>query len=158
MQFLKSNKTALITTFAVLALATTAFTVVADARPRHGKVRHQTAAFTGDNTAVDDRYAHAQGGFAPMMQQPTSRRAARQPRQNPAMIGIGHSGAGCTAAATRNIHGIIWNRICPSVSRLVTQVVCREKPGITDLSLNAEIPLLHVWIRIACLRRDNSLA
>jgi uncharacterized protein (TIGR02594 family) len=106
MHFNRTKKSALITSVAVLALATTAFTVPADARPRHGKVRQQAAAFTGD-AAVDDRYAHVQGGFmqgglTPMTQQPTSRRAARQPRQTPAMNAMafgGGSGSGLVSQA-----------------------------------------------------------
>ena len=105
MQFLKSNKTALITTFAVLALATTAFTVVADARPRHGKARQQVAAFAGDSSAVDDRYAHAQGGFTPMTQQPASRRAARQPRQNTATNAMAFGGGGGLVSQARSYLG-----------------------------------------------------
>lgn len=101
MQFLKSNKTALAASFAVLALATTALTVAADARPRHGKVRQHVTAFTGDNIAVDDRYAHAQSGVTPMMQQPTSRRAARQSRQNPAMNAMAFGGGGGLVSQAR---------------------------------------------------------
>jgi uncharacterized protein (TIGR02594 family) len=109
MQFNRTKKSALITSVAVLALATTAFTVPVDARPRHGKVRQQAAAFTGDN-AVDDRYAHVQSGFmqgslTPMTQQPASRRAARQPRQNTAMNAMAFGGGGGLVSQARSYVG-----------------------------------------------------
>ena len=105
MQFLRTNKKALVTSVAVLALATTAFSVPADARPRYGKARQQAAAFTGDS-AVDDRYAHVQsgvmqGGLTPMTQQPASRRAARQPRQAPAMNAMAFGGGGGLVSQAR---------------------------------------------------------
>lgn len=96
MHFIKTNKSALITSFAVLALTTTSFTAPADARPRH-KSRHHAAVMTGD-AAVDDRYAHVQGGFTPMMQ--SSER--RMPRQSMAMNAIAFgSGGGLVDQARR---------------------------------------------------------
>jgi uncharacterized protein (TIGR02594 family) len=79
MQLIKTKKTAIITSVAVLALATTGLTASSDARPRYGKSRHHVAV-TAANTAVDDRYAHVvQQDFTGEQPAPRlSRRAARQ--------------------------------------------------------------------------------
>jgi uncharacterized protein (TIGR02594 family) len=109
MHFLKTNKSAFIASFAVLALATTAFTAPADARPRHGKVRHQVAA-PADTTAIDDRYAHVQGGFMQrgfMPAQPAARQmsrrqsAAQMSRQRPAMNAMAFGGGSGLVAQAR---------------------------------------------------------
>lgn len=102
MQLIKTNKSALIASFAVLALTTTSFTTPADARPRHGKVRHHVAAFTGD-AAVDDRYAHVRGGFTPMMRPSAS--ARRMPRQSKAMNAMAFGGGGGLVAQARSYLG-----------------------------------------------------
>ena len=102
LKFKKTNKSALITSFAVLALATTALIVPTDARQRHGK-RQSVPAFTG-NAVTDDRYAHVQGGVTPMMQQPSSRRAARRSMaQNMAMNGMSFGSSGLVDQARRYI-------------------------------------------------------
>jgi uncharacterized protein (TIGR02594 family) len=75
MQLIKTKKSALLASFAVLALATTSLTAPADARPRHGKSRQHMAMTPGD-AAIDDRYAHVQQAGASMM--PAARRAPRQ--------------------------------------------------------------------------------
>jgi uncharacterized protein (TIGR02594 family) len=98
MQLNNTNKSALITSFVVLALATTAFTV-ADARPRHARPQ-AAAAFTGD-AVTDDRYAHVQSGVtavAPMMQQASPRRGARQSR-NTTTNTMSFGGSGLVAQA-----------------------------------------------------------
>jgi len=106
MQLIKTNKSVLITSVAVLAVVTTGLIASADARPHHRK-RHYVAANSGPS-AMDDRYAHAQGGFGMMMQpmmqqqQPTtrqSRRAARQTRQSTAMNGMSFGSSGIVAQA-----------------------------------------------------------
>ncbi len=138
MQFIKTNKSALITSFAVLALATTAFTAPADARPRHGKVRQQAAAFTGDN-AVDDRYAHVQGGrtqsgFAPM--QPAARRTSRQgaaqmPRGNPATNAMAFGGGGLVAQARAYLGSNPTGRASLWCARFLNMVLERNGRGGT---------------------------
>jgi len=106
MQLIKTNKSVLITSVAVLAVVTTGLIASADARPHHRK-RHYVAANSGPS-AMDDRYAHAQGGFGMMMQpmmqqqQPAtrqSRRAARQTRQSTAMNGMSFGSSGIVAQA-----------------------------------------------------------
>lgn len=94
MQLIKTNKNALVTSFAVFALATASFTAPADARPRH-KSRQHMAAMTGD-AAVDDRYAHVQGGFTAT--QPSARNA---PRQSMAMNGMSFGSSGLVDHARR---------------------------------------------------------
>jgi uncharacterized protein (TIGR02594 family) len=105
MHFIQTNKSALITSFAVLALAIS-FTAPADARPRHGKLRHHHVAATADSTAIDDRYAHAQGGFmqggfTPM--RPTVRQMSRRSasRQSPAMNAMAFGGGSGLVAQAR---------------------------------------------------------
>ncbi len=75
MQLIKKNKTALITSVAALALATTSLIALADARPHHRKSRHPVAVTAG-STTIDDRYAHVQQGAAPMTS--VSRRSQRK--------------------------------------------------------------------------------
>jgi len=95
MHLIKTNKSALITSLVVLALATTSLTAPVDARPRHGKSRHHMAV-TGDSTAVDDRYAHVQQGNFAMT--PVARRSQRQ---NVAMNAMSFGSSGLVEQARR---------------------------------------------------------
>jgi len=114
MHFLKTNKSAFIASFAVLALTTTSFTAPADARPRHGKVRHQMAA-PADSTAIDDRYAHVQSGFMQggyMPMRPAARQMARQSvsrqsvsRRSPAINAMAFGGGSGLVAQARSYVG-----------------------------------------------------
>jgi len=99
MQLIKTNKSVLITSMAVLALVTTGLIASADARPHHRK-RHYVAA----NSAVagiDDRYAHAaQGGFGMMMpQQPATRQSRRAARQGTATNTMSFGSSGLVSQA-----------------------------------------------------------
>jgi uncharacterized protein (TIGR02594 family) len=111
MHLMKSKKSTFLTALMVGALVTTAFTA-ADARPRYAKVRQQAAAFTGDVTSTDDRYAHVQSGVTQRgfaSQQPMTRQSARQARQaarqntaaNPAMGAMALGGGGGLVSQAR---------------------------------------------------------
>src|SRR5436190_13301173 len=89
MHFIKTKKFALITSVAVLAIVTASVVAPVDARARH-KLR-QHPAVTAAGPAIDDRYAHVQGGLAPMIQQPSVR---RMPRRSAAMSAMAHAGRG----------------------------------------------------------------
>ena len=90
MQLIKTKKGALVTSFMVFALVTTAFTA-ADARPRHGKVRQHAATFTGD-AVVDDRYAHVQGGVMQGGLTPMRAAARQTHRQSAPMSAMAFGG------------------------------------------------------------------
>ena len=98
MQLTKTKKSVFITSFAVLALSTTSLTAPSDARPRH-KSRHHMAVTAAD-TAIDDRYAHVQGGFTAT--QPSTRRASRQ---NTAMNAMAFGGGGGLVEQARSYLG-----------------------------------------------------